>query len=256
MSQTQVDISKANISCATCYRHKARWDTHALCFKCRSCNQDNTCHICINWNTDLWKKIRRATLEAVRKNMSDMEAVTSDQVDDIVQVSQARQAATIKALQQQLDDIQANEGKPKRKTSQKASSTVTQAVPVVPIVPASDGMDPLNLNPSEDEFKDAIEHSSPEEGEESSSSSDEDEADQHLDQVPEGTEPLSMSDRNIYVMTDKGVLAVPYSKDAGQLVIAFPDRLQLVAKLCDIKTIRTRSILPHARLRIRQGQEG
>ena len=101
--------------------------------------------------------------------MSDMEATTSSPGDDIVQVSQARQAAVIKALQQQLDDIQANEGKPKKKAPQKASTTIPSAVPVVPLVPASEGMDPLNLLPSDEEFKDAIEHSSPEEEEESAS---------------------------------------------------------------------------------------
>ena len=45
-------------------------------------------------------------------------------------------------------------------------------------------------------------------------------------------------------MTDKGVVSVPYSKDADQLVISFPDRLQLVVKLCNIKTIRTRQSPP------------
>ena len=241
MSQAQVDISKANISCASCFRHKAKWDTHTLCFKCRPCNQDNTCHICCHWDTDLWKKIHRATLEAARKAMTDMDTngpITSEP-DDFVQVSQAKQAATIKALQDQLDLIQAQEMKPKRKPSSRATATVTKPVPVPPTVHTADGMDPLNLNPSEDEFKDAI-SSSAEEGEHSTSSSDE--ADTH--EVPEGTGPLTMSETNIFVMTNKGILAVPYTKDAGQLVIQFPDRLQLVAKLCDIQTIRTRQSSP------------
>ena len=91
----------------------------------------------------MWKKIRRATLEAVRKSMSDMDATPSVD-EDAVQVNHARQQAVITGLQQQLDDIKSTEAKLKKKPSKKASATIPSAGSVVA---ASDGMDPLESPP-------------------------------------------------------------------------------------------------------------
>jgi len=244
MSQAHLSLHKQNNACSLCFRLKAKWDHHHLCLKCRPCSKDNTCSICDNWPDTLWNRIKRAHRETARKMAtSHMDTSASHEEEekdqDDVQVSIARQQAIIDTMRGQLDQMAAKKAKPKKHSQggkALASATVTSADQV-------DKGEHFDLNPSDDEFKDALSSDLDKDPSSSDDPSQDEEENEGLDN-PHDQSPLIMTDDHIHIMTHKGIVRVPYAKESGALSIAFPDRLQLVAKLCDIKTTKTRASSP------------
>ena len=259
MSEAHVIFSKSSSACVDCQRQKAKWDSHALCILCRSCSQSSNCTICSSWSPDQWRKIRRATLDSkTPKSKQEMDPSHTDgspqrdgspdrstgsisraDLKGILQEAMGEQQTVIQDLTARLEAIQ-SPPVPKVLSKNKLTGkgkTVGKKQIQQTLVPTDDVFD---IDPSQSEFEDSTEeftqaNESVEDADDGSSSESE----------SDHSSPLTTDNTHIPIMSDKGVIKVPYTTDpTGKISVAYGDRIALVAKIVGVKPTLVKASSP------------
>lgn len=61
-----------------CAKFLPNWDVHPLCRDCRSCTQESTCEVCIEWSGTLWSKHQKALDRATVKKAAVSRSLSAE----------------------------------------------------------------------------------------------------------------------------------------------------------------------------------